>query len=62
MHVVHSPVDCAPTEEGRYEVVGFLTIPGHAEVEIGSFGLLATRSSDILYGPYRQRPSRLVPR
>jgi len=51
VHVVRVPVTCAPTEEGRYEIVGHLAIGDAAEVEIGRVGLLVTHGPDFLFAP-----------
>ncbi len=53
VHVVRVPVTCAPTEEGRYEIVGRFAVGNAAEVELGRVGLLVTQSPYFLFTPER---------
>ncbi len=59
VHVERVPVTCAPTEEGRYEIVGRLAVGNEQEVEIGRVGLLVTQSPYFLFTP--ERPNDPLP-
>ncbi len=51
VHVIQAPVACAPSEEGRYEIVGRLTLNDVGEeVEIGRVALKVTRDP-LLFAP-----------
>jgi hypothetical protein len=50
MHVVQAPVACAPSEEGRYEIIGRVSLEGGEEVEVGRVALEVTRDP-LLFAP-----------
>jgi len=52
MHVAQAPVACAPSEEGRYEIVGRLALGEGEEIEIGRVGLKVS-SDPFLFSPER---------
>jgi hypothetical protein len=49
VHVVRVPVTCAPTEPGRYTIVGRFVMGSGPQLEIGRVGLLAIRNPDLLF-------------
>jgi hypothetical protein len=51
VHFVRAPVACAPSDEGRYEIVGKLTLVGDGEgIEIGRVALKVSRDP-LLFDP-----------
>lgn len=52
VHIVKSPVACAPAEVGVYEVVGNLEMRGSAKLEIGRVRIDVTRDP-LLFSPER---------
>jgi hypothetical protein len=51
MHVVRAPIACAPSEEGRYEIVGrFTLLAAGVELEVGRDPLSVTRDP-MLFTP-----------
>jgi hypothetical protein len=49
-HLAQAPVACAPAEEGRYEIVGRLSLGDGIELEIGRLGVKVSRDP-LLFVP-----------
>jgi len=61
VRVTRVPVECAPTEEGHYEIVGRFAVGNAPEEEIGRVGLLVTQSPYFLFTPERLAVPTLPP-
>jgi hypothetical protein len=61
IHVARAPIACAPSEEGRYEVVGRFQLRDGDEIEVGRVPLNVTRDP-LLFGPEPWPPLEERPR
>ena len=61
MELVRAPVACAPSNEGRYEIVGRLALEGEESIEVGRIVVRVTRDPRLFapepWPSWGERPS-----